>query len=145
MLYMLGTLMLDTRPFNVDEMSRDASADVISKPLMGTFPGKEFGGEGEDEIVLSGQLLPSKTGGLDELEVAHGMRRAGVRFPLHRGDGARLGWFAITKISERHKDLGRDGVGFTVNHTITMTRVQADSGAGQQVILGLLSLFGGGR
>jgi phage protein U len=145
MLYMLGTLMLDTRPFNVDEVSRDASADVISKPLMGAFPGKEFGGEGEDEITLSGQLLPTKIGGLDQLEIAHGMRRAGARFPVQRGDGRRLGWFAITKISERHKDLDRDGVGFTVNHTITMTRVQADSGAGQQIISGLLSLFGGGR
>lgn len=145
MLYMLGTLAIDTRPFNVDEVSRDAGADIISKPLMGTFPGKEFGGEGEDEIVLSGQLLPTKIGGLDQLEIAHGMRRAGARFPLHRGDGQRMGWFAITKISERHRDLARNGVGFTVAHTITMTRVQPDAGSGQQIIFGLLSLFGSGR
>lgn len=141
MLYMLGTLALDTRPFNVDDMTREASADIASKPLMQAFPGKEFMGEGDDEITLSGQLLPFKTGGLDQLEIAHEMRRSGTRFPLQRGDGARLGWFAITRISETHSQLLGNGVGFTVRHALTMTKVQPDAGAGQQIIFGLLSLF----
>ncbi|MCG6115116.1 MAG: phage tail protein [Mesorhizobium sp.] len=139
---MMGMLMLDTRPFNADEMSREASADIASKPLMGTLPAKEFMGEGDDRITLSGQLLPFKTGGLTELEIAHSMRRRGSRFPLHRGDGYRLGWFAITSISERHKELSRNGVGHIVTHSITMEKVQPDVGAGQQIIFGLLSLFG---
>lgn len=142
MLYMIGTLMLDTRPFNADEMSRESDADIASKPLMGRLPGKEFMGEGDDRITLSGQLLPFKTGGLTELEFAHSMRRRGARFPLHRGDGYRLGWFAITNISERHTELSRNGVGHIVIHSITMEKVQAEAGAGQQVIFGLLSLFG---
>lgn len=142
MLYMIGTLALDTRPFNVDEMSRDADASIVAKPLIGAFPAKEFTGEGEDDITLSGQLLPSKIGGLSELEIAHQMRRDGARFPLMRGDGTRLGWYAITRISERHRDLGRDGVGFTVQVSISMTKTQSTAGAGQQVVTGLLSLFG---
>ncbi|MBN9046216.1 MAG: phage tail protein [Rhizobiales bacterium] len=142
MLYMLGTLTVDTRPFSVDEMQRSASADIASKALINAFPGKEFTGEGDDQITLSGQLLPTKIGGLDELETLHEMRRNGVRFPLQRGDGMRMGWFAITNISETHSSLTRQGVGFVVKHTITMTRVQPDSGSGQQIIAGLLSLFG---
>ncbi|KAB2801623.1 phage tail protein [Brucella anthropi] len=142
MLYMLGTLTIDTRPFSIDEMQRTASADIASKPLINAFPGKEFTGEGDDEITLSGQILPTKIGGLNELEIAHEMRRNGTRFPLQRGDGTRLGWFAITRITENHTNLTRNGVGFVLKHTIVMTRVQPDAGSGQQVISGLLSLFG---
>ena len=142
MLYMLGTLTIDTRPFNIDGMQRSASAEIASKALIGALPGKEFTGEGDDAITLSGQLLPTKIGGLAELEIVHEMRRNGTRFPLHRGDGTRLGWFAITSITESHSDLTRTGVGFVIKHTITMTRVQPDAGSGQQIISGLLSLFG---
>ncbi|PRD40866.1 phage tail protein [Phyllobacterium phragmitis] len=145
MLYMLGTLAVDTRPFSIDKFDRQASADIASKGLMGAFPGKEFGGEGDDEITLSGRLLPTKIGGLDELEIVHEMRRTGTRFPVQRGDGKRLGWFAITRVSEGHTEILRDGVGFVVEHSISMTRVQPDTGAGQQIISGLLSLFGAGR
>lgn len=141
MLYIIGTLALDTRPFSIDDMSRDADASIVAKPLMEAAPGKEFTGEGEDDITLSGQLLPTKIGGLDELEILHQMRRAGTRFPLMRGDGWRHGWYAIAKISEQHKDLGRDGVGFTVRVTVSMTRTGAAEGAGQQIISGLISLF----
>ncbi|MFN4098138.1 MAG: phage tail protein [Pararhodobacter sp.] len=139
---MIGTLTLDTRPFNADRMSREASADIASKPLIGTLPGKEFMGEGDDRITLSGQLLPFKTGGLTELEIAHSMRRRGARFPLHRGDGYRLGWFAIVGISEGHSELSRSGVGHIVTHSITMEKVLPDAGAGQQIIFGLQALFG---
>ena len=74
MLYMIGTLALDTRPFSVDDMSRDADASIVAKPLMAAAPGKEFTGEGEDDITLSGQLLPTKIGGLDQVEGLHQMR-----------------------------------------------------------------------
>jgi len=141
MLYIIGALTMDTMPFNVDKVSRDAGADIVSKPVIGGLKPKEFMGEGDDNITLSGQLLPSKIGGLNELEAAHSMRVSGTRFPLMRGDGARLGWFAITRISEGHKHLMRNGVGFVVKHSITMTKVQSDTGAGQQIISGLLSLF----
>lgn len=141
MLYMLGALAVDTRPFSAEEVRRNASSEIASKPLMQAFPGKEFMGEGDDVITISGQLLPSKIGGLSELEIVHQMRRSGTRFPLLRGDGQRLGWFAITQVSEQHSHLMRDGVGFVVRHTITMTKVEPDQGAGQQVISGLLSLF----
>jgi uncharacterized protein len=143
MLYIMGTVGLDTRPFNADEMSRSAGADIASKAIMGALQGKEFMGEGDEEITLSGQLLPTKIGGLNELEIVTKMMKTGTRFPLHRGDGKRMGWFALTKVSESHSQLMRNGVGFVVKYSVTMTKVQADAGSGQQIIAGLLSLFGG--
>lgn len=142
MLYMLGALTIDTAPFSIDAMERNADASIVAKPVMGGAQPKEFTGEGEDDLTLSGTLLPAHLGGLDELDTLHAMRRAGMRFPLMRGDGYRFGWYAITRITERHEQLSRSGVGYVVRHTVEMTRAEADAGAGQQVIAGLLSLFG---
>lgn len=141
MMYMLGTLTVDTKPFSIDSMERTADASIVSKPVIGGFQPKEFTGEGEDEITISGELMPFHIGGLNHLETAHEMRRAGTRFPLSRGDGKYFGWYAISKMSEKHSELSRSGVGFKVAHTITMVKTGMDAGSGQQIISGLLSLF----
>lgn len=141
MLYMIGTLSLDTRPFNADAMARTATADLAEKPVVGGFAPSEFMGEGKDEITLSGKLLPTKIGGLSQLEVADSMRKAGARVPVMRGDGKRFGTYAIVSVSEKHKDLTRDGVGFTVDYSLKLKKVQADRDGASAVISGLLSLF----
>lgn len=140
MLYQIGSQTLDTRPFNADEMTRSASADFAAKALIGTLPGREFMGEGDDKLTLSGQILPFKVGGLTELEVLHGFRQSGQRLPVMRGDGKMFGWFAIESISESHRDLMKDGVGFRVMHTISLIKVGPE-GASPNIISGLLSLF----
>lgn len=141
MLYMIGTLSLDTRPFNADAMERTATADLAEKPVVGGFAPSEFMGEGKDEITLSGKLLPTKIGGLTELEIADNMRSAGARVPVMRGDGKRLGTYSIISLREKHKDLMRDGIGFTVDYSIKLKKVQADRDGSGSVINGLLSLF----
>lgn len=141
MLYQIGAVTLDTTPFNVDEVDRDASADFAVKPVIGVAPRREFMGEGDDELTLSGQILPSKIGGLVELETLHGFRRSGRQLPVMRGDGKMMGWFAITRIVERHADLERNGVGFTVAHTISLVKVGPE-GASAEIVPALLSLFG---
>lgn len=140
MLYQIGSLTLDTRPFNIDNASRSASADFATKALIGTLPGREFMGEGDDNLSLSGQLLPFKTGGLTELEVAHGFRRSGQRLPVMRGDGKMMGWFAITAIQEDHSELSRFGVGFVLRHSISLVKVGPE-GASPSIIGTILSLF----
>lgn len=141
MLYLIGALNLDTRPFSVEEVQRTMSADFADKPIVGGRVAREFMGEGEDRLVLSGQLLPFKTGGLTELELAKSMMLAGRPQPVLRGDGSRLGWFTIDKISEGHKEIMRDGVGFFIRHSIELTKVSAEGGS-PSVIGNILSLFG---
>lgn len=141
MLYSIGALTLDTRPFSIDKMQRNAMADFAEKPVIGGMKPREFTGEGDDRMTLSGQLLPFKTGGLTELEMAHGFRRSGQALPVLRGDGARPGWFVIESITEDHEDLMRDGVGFFVKHTIVLVKVPSE-GASPAIIGTILSLFG---
>ncbi len=141
MLYLVGAVALDTAPFSIDEVERTATADFAVKPLLGTAPSREFMGEGDDTVVLSGQLLPERIGGLTELETLHGFRRAGQRLPVMRGDGRMLGWFVITEIRERHEQLGRSGIGGTLQHTLTLVKVEP-TGTSPALLGSLISLFG---
>ncbi|MBP1852108.1 phage tail protein [Rhizobium halophytocola] len=141
MLYSIGALTIDTQPFSVTDVQRSARADFAAKALIGAMPSREFMGEGDDTLTLSGQLLPYRLGGLTELEMAHGLRQSGQRLPVLRGDGKRLGWFVIDSISENHRDIMRDGVGFTVAHEISLVKVSPE-GASTSVISTILSLFG---
>ena len=141
MLYSIGTITLDTRPFSVDDVERSGSADFAVKPLIGSLPGREFMGEGDEKLSISGQLLPSKIGGLTELEALHAMRRSGQRLPVMRGDGKMFGWFVIEDIRESHSQLLANGIGFTVKHTISLTKTSPD-GASPSIIGALLSIFG---
>ncbi len=147
MLYQIGPLALDTRPFSADAMTRAGGAELAVKPLMNALPGREFMGEADEVITITGQLLPSKIGGLTELEMAHAMSRAGTALPLMRGDGKMFGWFAIESVSEQHASLGRHGVGFTVKYSLSLVKVDPDLSAGAGASAGivglLLSLFEG--
>lgn len=142
MLYLLGAVTIDTKPFSIDSMERESGSSVASKPVMGGRERKEVTGEGEDTITLSGQLLPFRIGGMSELETLHDMRRKGQRFPLMRGDGYRFGWYYISEIAETHSEIARNGVGHVIAHRITLNQADEDGGDGQQVISALLGLFG---
>lgn len=142
MLYQLGPVSVDVWPFNADSVQSEASADFANKPLIGRRPGYEFMGDGEETLTLSGQLLPTKLGGLDELEALQAMRRNGERMMVARGDGKIFGWYAVQSISESHEMIGFDGVGQVIKHSIKLLRVDApgeEEGAG--LLDQILSLF----
>lgn len=142
MLYQIGPLTLDTRPFNVDDFSRKTGGDHAAKDVMGTLRPREFMGEGDETLTMSGQILPMKIGGLTELEMARSLCKGGTHVPVMRGDGLALGWFVIDSVAERHKHLMRDGVGFAVQYDLQLTRVPHDgpsaSGNGSGGIMGML-------
>ena len=141
MLFALGPVIIDTRKFGPSGFQRSADGALIAKPTMGGRQRKEMTGEGEDELVISGRILPSRIGGLTEIETLHEMRRQGARFPVMRGDGFRHGWYAIKRMTEQHGDLEASGVGFTVDYEITLEPADEQAGDGQSVVSGILSLF----
>ena len=141
MLYLLGALEFSTGPFSLNSFGRDAGADLVSKAVMGGLQPSEFTGEGEDIVSIAGQLLPFHLGGLSELEKAHDMRVNGVRFPLMRGDGNRLGTYAFTRISETHEEISFGGVGFVIKHRMKLRKVQEDDTGDQQAVTDLMSIF----
>ena len=146
MLFQIGPLTLDTMPFAAESFSRSAGADLAPKDVMGGLRPREFMGEADESVTISGQLLPTKLGGMTELELAYSLSTSATKVPLMRGDGRMLGWFVIEKVSEQHADLTRFGIGFKVRYTLTLTRVSTDGAVGSSAAGGivgmLLNLFG---
>lgn len=141
MLYQIGPLSLDTRPFNAESFSRTTGADLAVKAIMGGRQAREFMGEADENISLSGQLLPTKLGGLTELELAQGLCTSGTKVPVMRGDGRMFGWYAIEKVSEQHSDLTRYGVGFVIRYTIDLVKVDTDGALGGGQAGGLVGML----
>lgn len=140
MLFVFGALVIDTRPFNADEMYRTSQASLAQKSTLEGFQPSEFMGEGEETITLSGKLAPLRVGGLSELEFCERMCKDGFRAPLMRGDGRRFGTYQITNVREHHSDFVRSGVGFFVHYTLNLKKVQGGAN-GASVINSILSVF----
>lgn len=141
MLFQIGPLTLDTAPFNADSFNRNAGADLAVKAIMGGRQAREFMGEADENISLTGQLLPTKIGGLTELELAQSLSTSGTKVPVMRGDGRMFGWYAIEKVSEQHTSLTRYGVGFVVRYTIDLVKVDTDGAAGGGQAGGLVGML----
>lgn len=141
MLYMVGSVEIDTRPFPADKVSLSASSSWAEKAVIGAAPPSEFMGEGPETLSITGKLFPFKLGGLSELQVLKGYMRQGQVVPVMRGDGARLGSYAITSISDNHSLLQNGGVGFVVGYTLSLKKLPAVAGGQASTIEGLLSLF----
>ncbi|WP_319568388.1 phage tail protein [Cohaesibacter marisflavi] len=141
MLYIIGAVTVDTFPFSAEQVERSYSATWAEKAVMGRMPPSEFMGEGPESLSLSGKLLPFKLGGMTQLEALKSYMSAGTVVPVMRGDGARLGNFAVTAISESHDHLQKNGVGFVVSYRLSLKKM-AGSGVGSLLTVeGLLSLF----
>lgn len=141
MLFQIGPLTLDTRPFSAESFGRSAGADRAVKAVMGGIQPREKMGEGDDTITISGQLLPMRLGGLTELDLAYSLAEAATPLPVMRGDGRMFGWYEIDKVSDQHTDLGRFGVGFVVRYTLTLTKVGADAAVGNSQSGGLVGML----
>ncbi len=81
MQYLLGAVALDTRPLSADSVRRTASGGLIAKPVIGGRQRKERTEKVRTILSSLAQRFPTRTGGLDQLEALHAMRRAGARFP----------------------------------------------------------------
>ncbi len=141
MLFQLGPLTLDTFPMGPDSFSRNSGADLATKPIMGRMQGREFMGPSDQSLTISGQLLPTKIGGLPDLEQLHALSSSGTKLPVMRGDGVMLGWFVIEKVTEQHKDLTALGIGFVVAYSLNLIKVDADSATGSALSGGLVGML----
>lgn len=126
MLYTLGSLYIETWPFNVSRVQTTGGADYAVKGVVGAEQPLEFVGEGANEITLEGVIWPGERDGekaLSSLEdTLSQMRSSGQPQYLMRGDGRPIGWYAITSVAERADYLDRDGVGKQIGVSINLRR-----------------------
>lgn len=147
MLFQLGAVTVDVRPFNVDEVKRNGAADYADKDLLGRRKGSEFVGVGTETLELSGKILPfrKRGDGRPALEAMWGQMRAGKPIFVMRGDGTVLDWMRIDSVEETHSSIvpRSGGIGGEIAHTIKLTRVDPP---GSDSVLShldqMLTLFG---
>ena len=114
----VSTVGPKTEFLNVHEYSHVTSSDYARKLVIGANPQREYMGEGDEEILLSGMVFPRARGGFGALEVLEANRRNATSQTLIRGGssgGAMLGWFVCEHLERRHTNLWLDGIGQVIS------------------------------
>lgn len=142
MLMQLGSVTFEVWPFNTHAISRDTAADFAAKETMNNMRPREFMGEGDETLNISGRIFPKKDQGgeaLGTLDTLQRMRSSGTAQIVVRGDGRNMGWFLIQSVSEKSSFLASDGVGQVVEFDVSLVRAPKPSPA--SYIKTLLRLF----
>jgi phage protein U len=122
MLLNVGGVSFEVVAPNIHAFEGTSDADFVEKAVAGGAKPLEFVGIGTRELKVSGKLFPKKTGGLSSLSTLSALQASGLPQVVMRGDGTPLGWFAITRLSEKHSYLSADGVGQVVEFDIDLKR-----------------------
>ena len=147
MLFQLGALQFDTYPFPADDVSRKTGGDFAAKDIFGAQRPREFVGESDEHVRITGLLLPhftaTHTGGnvQNQLDILDAMRASGQAQILVRGDGRNMGWFLIESVDEKSKLLDASGVGHQIEYEINLVKSPKAPGAAA-ILSTILRLFG---
>lgn len=143
MLFQLGAVTISSPgPFNATDVAEEFGSDFAVKPLVGAPQDREFTGEADGRMTLSGTLFPTRYAawgratGLDEVEMLRAVTGSGEPQPLVRGDGRNLGFWLVEKVTTKSAKLSADGVGRVVAYDIGLVRSAA--GATPAALAGML-------
>jgi phage protein U len=127
-LFHFGPISFEVYPFNVNGYTHEGSHDFAEKAVVGRRKPLEDVGAGDETYNFTGQILPDDLqGGLAPLAALFAVQSSGSPQPLARGDGTFLGWYVITKLSDKHSHLNISGVGRKVEFTMSLKRDDAPS------------------
>jgi hypothetical protein len=135
-LYILGSVVFDVYPTNVEAAQRKRGQDWAVKQIVGAQRPREAMGPADAPVTLRGKILPQKFG-MGDLETLADMAEAGAPQMLIRGDGTVLGWHCIEHVEEKHSYLDATGVGRIIEFEIAL--VQSPSGPSADSLFSLLT------
>ncbi len=94
-----------------------------SNARMGTSPGYQFVGRGEDSITLSGVLIPELAGSAGSLSLLRRMADTGKAYVLIDGSGTVYGPHVIEKMDEEHTQFFFNGQSQRIDFSIYLKAV----------------------
>lgn len=112
---------LGTLPF--EELQRRTSWNHASNSRVGARDAFQYVGPGDDQVTLSGALLPQVAGTFASLRTLRDMADEGESWPLTAGTGQIFGNYIVKSIDETRKHMMVDGVPRKTDFTITLDRV----------------------
>lgn len=140
-LYQLGAFTFDVFPVNVHEVERQMGADYAAKDIVGAMRPREFTGEADDRVKLSGRLFPQRLGGSAGIGALQALARTGEPQLLIRGDGEVLGWYLIEQVTDKHTFLDVAGVGRMIELEAALVKTPMRASAAGMIAT-IASLFG---
>lgn len=132
-LFQWGLVQFQVQPLNVEKMDHFTGSDFAKKEVMESIIQREWVGERDEEIDLSGHIFPMAIGGFGNLEAFDAARRAAQAHLLIRGGGSygqNLGWFVCEDLKRSHEKLWVNGIGRVIAFQARFARVDTPYAAG---------------
>ncbi|WP_273841998.1 phage tail protein [Providencia rettgeri] len=116
----LFVFQLNTTPYQMMQINQKYRYGVNNR--VGKRPAVQFIGLDNDDITLSGTLLPSLTGGRLSLLVLEQMAETGRAWSLIDGTGNIYGMFVIEEITQSKSEFFVDGAPRKIDFTLKLKR-----------------------
>jgi len=116
---------LDTAPYQ--ELQQKLAWRHPSTSRVGLRPARQFIGQDDELITLSGDLLPELTGGAKSLDLLRYMGDTGEQWSLIEGNGRVYGFFVIEGLDIRKTFFFKDGTPRKFEYTMQLARVGDDN------------------
>lgn len=120
MIYGMFVFMRQTTPYETLEQSK--SWRHVSNARVGTVPGWQYTGPGEDRITLSGALYPEVTGGDVSLSLLDAMGCTARPWPLIEGTGRIFGQYLMLDLTVTRSEFFSDGKARRIEFSLTLIR-----------------------
>jgi hypothetical protein len=115
---------MDTLPYQ--KFSHDMSWRHPSSGRVGLRPARQYVGQDDETITLSGVLLPELTGGDVSLDMVRYMADTGEAWSLVEGTGRVYGFFVIEKLKVDREIFFSDGKARRIEFGLSLARVGDD-------------------
>ncbi len=113
--------MLETAPYQ--QLQQRFSWRLPGNNRIGKRPARQFLGPDDEQITLSGVLMPEITGGDGALDMLRKMGEQGKAWPLIEGTGVIYGFFAIEGIDVTRSGFFGDGKAGQIDFSMSLKRV----------------------
>lgn len=122
MLAALGMFVFETQTALFDELARQRGWRHGETERFGARAASQFLGPGEDQVTLTGRLVPGLAGKYSSIEQIAEMAETGEAHELADGSGNIFGRFTIENLTETHQALLDNGRARMIDFTITLKR-----------------------
>lgn len=122
MLAALGMFVFETQTALFDELARQRGWRHAETERFGARSASQFLGPGEDQVTLTGRLVPGLAGKYSSIEQIADMAETGEAHELADGRGNIIGRFTIENLTETHQALIDTGQARVIDFTITLKR-----------------------
>ncbi|MBR9779808.1 MAG: phage tail protein [Rhodospirillales bacterium] len=126
MLLSLGLFVFQLRTMPYEELKRSTEYRWASNNRFGKAPAHQFLGEGEDDLTITGKLMPELTGGPVHLDKLREMAASGKAWILTAGNGDVLGKWFIQRIEDNRSHFISNGDARKIEFTISLKRYGND-------------------